>query len=186
VARFEQIGQGHSRIAERFSRLNRYERLSNADRPHLSVVTRKAIASIRLLFQESLKTRDYPSGVSELTLPNNEYFPALGPKPCHIESISLLIPIDLLIPEGDICLRWAARAETAMTMPETAVDEDDLVATGKHEIRSAWKFSIVQAIAVSQSKGQPTNRHFWLGIFRPNLRHDPTACLLVEFVDHNS
>jgi hypothetical protein len=103
-------------------------------------------------------------GIPYLALPNYEYPPALGFESCIVGNVALAIAIDLLIPVVRIRFRPSFGETTTVSVPETAVYENDFMATREDEVWRARKFSIMQAITISQTERQLTNRYFGLGI----------------------
>lgn len=45
-------------------------------------------------------------------------------------------------------------------MPETAVDEDRLLAAGEHQIGPSGELGAVQAVAIAHAMDQPPHGHF--------------------------
>lgn len=85
----------------------------------------------------------------DLTLPKNQrpiagLYPHLG-----FFLIPLDISSDLIIPEIRICGGRPKSLLAVMCVPETAVNLDDFLLAGKHDVRFAGKFRVVNPEPVS-------------------------------------
>ena len=62
-----------------------------------------------------------------------------------------------------------------MTVPETAVYEDDGLMSGKHDVRASGKVPVVQRKAVPHRMQQFPDLDLGLGIAAPDPGHEPAA-----------
>jgi hypothetical protein len=72
-----------------------------------------------------------------------------------------------------------------MTVPKTAVDENDLLISGQNNIRIARQFSNMQTESISHSMQDTSDLYFRLGVPTSNSGHDPTSFALVKDVRHS-
>ena len=62
-----------------------------------------------------------------------------------------------------------------MPMPEAAMHENQLFVAPKDQIRSAWKASVVQSVAVSHAMHEAADQQLRSGVTAPNLTHSDAA-----------
>jgi hypothetical protein len=73
-----------------------------------------------------------------------------------------------------------------MTMPKTAMYENNLLPACENEIGFAGDESTMQPIAITQAVNELPDRHLRSRVFPPDKRHPVAALLLREGVHHVS
>ena len=63
-----------------------------------------------------------------------------------------------------------------MTVPETAVNEDNFSPAGEHEVRHSWKARDMEPVPVPTGMSDPSHQEFGLCVLAPDERH-PLAAL---------
>jgi hypothetical protein len=88
----------------------------------------------------------------DLALPDDHDIPTLPDKLSSILFVSFSVALEFRNPE--ICAGlWKSRKSAVfVTVPETAVDEDDFASLSGDDVRPPWQSFHVQSITISQSE----------------------------------
>ena len=115
-------------------------------------------------------------------------FPDYNHPPSRFFQFSMLlpvtrhIPLELRRPELHVGLRHCGYFATLVTMPEAAVNEDDRVPLGQHDVWMSGQFGGMEAVAESQGMQMAAHKHLRLRVLRPNPAHRVAALLWGYFV----
>lgn len=71
-------------------------------------------------------------------------------------------------------------------MPETTVNEDNLLQRWKDDVRMPRQASTMETVAITQSKEKTSNLKFWRHILAANMPHVPAAAFRRYGIDHDS
>ena len=94
-------------------------------------------ASIADLIEFLLKHMGHAGGISCFALPNYEHSPAKRLQRKSSCGIALHVPIELRLPEVELCPGRRSEATTAVAMPEAAMDEYGHAMRGQHDVGRA-------------------------------------------------
>jgi hypothetical protein len=72
-----------------------------------------------------------------------------------------------------------------MTVPETAMHEDNFTLSGKNQIRLAGQFRVVQSIAKSRSVQKAPNHHLGVSVLTLDQRHYVAALTSADGIYHS-
>lgn len=120
----------------------------------------------------------------QFTLPHYHY------RPTHFAEIALdpAIPVhictEFLLPKSGICRGGRGEATIFVTVPEAAVDENDLAARREDQIGLAGKVFGVQTEAVTHPVDEAANRKFRPCVSRPHRSHDAGAPRGIDVIGH--
>jgi hypothetical protein len=93
------------------------------------------------------------------------------------------VPSDIrfeLRPPEVLASRWGGGVATPfVTMPETAMHEDDGAILRENKVRSSVDFLAVEPESETVRVQRPPESHLGLGVLSPNSRHHPGTCLLI-------
>lgn len=112
--------------------------------------------------------------IAQLTFPHHQRLPAERPQPAAYDRVALAVPPQFRQPVGSS--RMGNSTTTWVGMEETAVDKDDLPATGKHQVGATRKVAAMKTIAKAEAMHQAPDRKFGLGVLSADQRH-PLAAL---------
>jgi len=124
--------------------------------------------------------------VSQLAFPDHQDAPTGSFQPATIRLIPFLVSIELGAPVRHAACRHRSTVSAAVTVPEAPVNEDDLTATGKHEIRGARKRTDVESVSIAERVDQTPHDHLRRGVGAANGPHDFTTLFPRELVRHDS
>ena len=119
-----------------------------------------------------------PLVVRNETLPNDENLPAEFPEPFQVAPVTSQRALELLSPERHVLRRHGASPASSMAMPETPMNQDDLVSTGKNEIGLSRQVGSVKPVSVAEPGQDGANHLLRLGIARPDPLHSTGGCLV--------
>jgi len=92
-----------------------------------------------------------------LALPDNKDFPASGSQSLYIERISLFVAFKFRRPVRKIGLRKVSKL-AVVRMPEAPMHKDNLLMRWENKIGFPWEIGAVQAVAVTHSMNELSNR----------------------------
>lgn len=110
-----------------------------------------------------------------LALPNDMRCPAVSTECDQVSDVALTVAIDLLRPIFRVGLRLPGTAGAIMTVPEAAVDEDNLTPACENEIRLSRQRLAVQPVSVASGVQQVAHGPFWLRILGFDSLHSAPA-----------
>jgi hypothetical protein len=112
-----------------------------------------------------------------LALPDSHDVPTRPTKSTSASHIACNVLIELVDPEIGPRLWCRAVGASAMSMPETAVNEDHKTMARKNQIRASGKVLAVQPKPEPEAMQQAADNQFWLCVTRSDPRHHATATL---------
>lgn len=102
----------------------------------------------------------------------------------HYFVISFFISLQFFLPKINPGLGHPITHGTAMLMPKTSMDEDNLFPASEHKVRASLDIFSMKTISVSQRVYKLTNSYFRLCIRGPHQGHLFAACLWCQIVFH--
>jgi hypothetical protein len=103
--------------------------------------------------------------------PNRENIPSCRPQPLLVLPVPLLISPEFRAPVPDSGLGNVGLWATAVPMPETALDLDDLQQPWKDQIRSAGKCVDMKPVAESHSMHNPPHHNLRRRVLASDFAH---------------
>lgn len=116
------------------------------------------------------------------TFPDNANAPAGFPQRSDTPGISRDIPGNLQMPEI-LAGFWPLKEVTAVSMPETAMDEQHGVPLGEHHVGLSGKGSVNSETKASRVKGL-AEEDFRLRVLSPDAGHHPASYFRRNDVSH--
>lgn len=111
--------------------------------------------------------------VPGFALPENENCPPVPLEQIHVVDIPLDVPVEFPVPEFAVGSGSSA-PWTIVLMPETTVDENYLLMSGKYNIRCSRKIPAVQSKSESESMRDFTHSNFRHCVAASYATHQPT------------
>jgi len=109
----------------------------------------------------------FQDGFLQLAFPDDDDCPAFGFQLAPDFLVALLVTGDFRLPKLRVGFRDVGVLAVFVTMPETAVDEDDRTVFGKDEVRGAGETLVVNSVAeafLPESMAQPQLRFCGSGV----------------------
>ena len=130
-----------------------------------------------LRLQELLESRGRAFQLPRLqsALPNNEGAPSFATKQFPNFGVAGLVAGELGEPELFMGRGHRPAARTGVTVPETAVDEDDFASAGEYEVGAARHVAAVEPIAVAETRHDASDRQLGRRVARADGSHYATA-----------
>ena len=122
-------------------------------------------------FEERHQTILQPVPVLGIALPHDLDPPTRLLQTRHGNGVPLPVRGELVRPEFPAGLGCGGSFASFVTVPETAVDENHLAATTKHDVGAARKVAGMQPKSVAFTMKKSSNDHFRAGVSPANLPH---------------
>ncbi len=120
----------------------------------------------------------------ELTLPDDDYLPAVVFEKLVVLLVPLLVSGDFVDPKLGVGLRYLIAA--LVPMPEASVDEDGRVVAAHHDVGLPRNAFHVEAVAVAVTPQPLPDLQFGLGVAAADVRHHKMALRWSEAIRHDS
>lgn len=132
---------------------------------------------------------DFPFEISEMSLvqltsPNHQDTPALFFELPFCFDIPAHVVPEFLLPEFDIAGRGCRKRTTFVSMPETAVNENNGAVFRKCQIRFARQFCM-QAETQTCAMQETAHDKFGFRVLATNARHHSAACGAINNIRHS-
>jgi hypothetical protein len=121
-----------------------------------------------------------------LAFPHNKDAPPCPAQTSNITPIPLHISLQFGIPIAFVRGGTITPCPAGMAVPETAVNEDNLAAARKHQIRRARQITGVQPVSKPHPVHQAADSQFRPAVFTADPSHQGTAFGLRQFVHQGS
>lgn len=115
----------------------------------------------------------------ERTLPDHRHPPACILKDINVSSISSDVFVELFTPEIHVGSGRRGRLAT-MSVPETAMDEQNRLEPGEDDIRRSRQPLVVKPISQSDFVQRPSKLHFRTGVLLTNPGHNFRTCRFIH------
>jgi hypothetical protein len=109
--------------------------------------------------------------IAKLTLPKHQYAPSSLPQPPPISAITSYGAFKFLFPGRDIPARHRTSLTPPMSVPETAVDEDDFPRANKDYVWASRQVTTVKSIPNPQTGENMPNDQFGRRVSGRNPTH---------------
>src|SRR5689334_12589939 len=103
-----------------------------------------------------------PETVKGFTFPDDQNIPTQTLQIAHTCCVSPYIHHEFLVPVLFSSLGSRRPSTTLMPMPKAAMDENDLLHTGKNEVRSARQISAMEPSTMTKSVNRAAHSHLGL------------------------
>jgi hypothetical protein len=134
--------------------------------------------SSTLRIQKSSDSLCHSRGLGEFAFPNGENAPTHSAQRSPIPCISRSIALQLRLPKVNPRLGHPSQRTARVSVPETAVYENDLGFRAEHHVRSPRQPCDVKAVAITHGGHQFANAALRPCVLVPDKRHDlgPLFC----------
>jgi len=137
-----------------------------------------------LLFEETPKAALEFWKVACPAFPDHKDLPAYSLKRLHVPSVSVHIPLPLLLPEFRIRGGPDPPILTSVLVPETAMDKDYFPVARQYEIGRTRQGTLVQTESVSHTVDHPPHDELRFRILATNPRHAVSALFCCQHISH--
>lgn len=134
-----------------------------------------------LALKELANSRGEPIGFPGPAFPDHEDLPTLLPKIPPISAISFPVLFEFLNPEVTIRGR-RGRSLAGVPMPETTMNENDLLQSRKNQVRTSRKFLHMEPISVSQRVRDAPDDHLRFRMPLRDRAHHAAARFFGDYI----
>lgn len=119
-----------------------------------------------LRFQEFYKFGGKVFNITGLAFPHNKNLPASFTEFQANFIVTLSVAVEFRFPKAFSRGRADPAIFAVMSVPKTAVNEDDFFVADKDDIGMAGKVTSMQGITITHTMNDGTNGYFWRGVLR--------------------
>lgn len=141
----------------------------------------------RLGVEKTSEAIDEFAFVARFAVPDDQDFPTELSEREGVLSIALEVTLEFHRPVARVRFRGAGikAVSLGMHVPETAVNEDDLLRRSEHQIGLARQIFAMEAIAIAERGDSAADDEFGLGVRGLDRRHIGRAAALGDFVSQS-